>query len=147
MQISTSEMLLPLWVQADVSRHDAVIYTKHGCGACHAAIQILGDSGIVFKTHELGTHEKQVLVTHTRQTTYPYVFLHGGFIGGTDDLKKHLETPIGQASVVHATGRLVRTVSTPNDGKVVVQYLDDGSQAVMHPALLVGSFSTPFVVQ
>ena len=148
MQISPAEIAdaMPGWVLQDMQEYDAVIYTRPDCVACDEAQQLLQPLGPRLKTRTITDYERQVLTMHTGQRTYPYIFLHGEFVGGRDDLKARFTLRSGRTMIVKDSGKLVRIVSS-SEGGVVAQYLHDGVQVVIQPALLTDKHSTPFEME
>ena len=149
MQISPAEIAraMPDWVIQEMLQYDAVVYTRENCTACDEAHQLLQPLGSRLLRRTITDYERQVLTMHTGQPTYPYIFLHGEFVGGRDDLKARLTFRSGRTMIVKDSGKLVRIVSRAQGGDVIVQYLHDGAQVVMQPALLTEKHSTSFEMQ
>ena len=68
---------------------DIVIYTKPGCGYCHAAKSLLNEKGADF-TEIVASNDpakKQEMIQRSGgRMTFPQIFIDGKHIGGSDDL-------------------------------------------------------------
>ena len=66
----------------------ALLYTLEGCGYCVLAKNFLDDRGVHYEVIDLGSNKdlRLKLLNQTGQTTVPYVFIDGKFIGGYQDL-------------------------------------------------------------
>ena len=68
---------------------DVVIYTKPGCGYCHAAKALLNEKGVDF-TEIVASNDpakKQEMIQRSNgRMTFPQIFIDGKHIGGSDDL-------------------------------------------------------------
>lgn len=69
---------------------DVVIYTKPGCGYCHAALTLLDAKGVDY-TEIVASNDpakKQEMIQRSGgRMTFPQVFIGGKHIGGSDDLR------------------------------------------------------------
>ena len=64
------------------------IYTRQWCGYCTRALRLLDAKGVAYE-HVDTTNDPQTrawLVTATRQSTVPQIFIAGRSIGGCDEL-------------------------------------------------------------
>lgn len=86
-------------IQAEVSEHPVIMYTKASCGYCQRAKRLLDDERVVYvekdldamnRTQPQQSYEQYVngLVCLTKQTSVPQVFICGKFIGGFTELKR-----------------------------------------------------------
>lgn len=67
------------------------IFTKPGCPFCAKAKQLLQDKGLRYEEIVLGKDATTVSVRAvTGRATVPQVFIGGQYIGGSEDLEKHL---------------------------------------------------------
>jgi len=68
---------------------DVVLYTKPGCGYCHAAKSLLERKGADFTEH-VASHDpakKQEMIQRSGgRMTFPQIFIDGNHIGGSDEL-------------------------------------------------------------
>jgi glutaredoxin 3 len=68
---------------------DVVIYTKPGCGHCHAAKALLNERGVEY-TEIVASHDpakRQEMIQRSKgRMTFPQIFIDGKHIGGSDDL-------------------------------------------------------------
>jgi glutaredoxin 3 len=68
---------------------DVVIYTKPGCGYCHAAKDLLERKSADF-TEIVASHDpakKQEMIQRSGgRMTFPQIFIDGKHIGGSDEL-------------------------------------------------------------
>lgn len=68
---------------------DVVIYTKPGCGYCHAAKDLLERKGADF-TEIVASNDpakKQEMIQRSGgRMTFPQIFIDGKHIGGSDEL-------------------------------------------------------------
>ncbi|MDI1327099.1 MAG: glutaredoxin 3 [Brevundimonas sp.] len=68
---------------------DVVIYTKPGCGYCHAAKALLNKKGADF-TEIVASSDparKQEMIQRSKgRMTFPQIFIDGKHIGGSDEL-------------------------------------------------------------
>lgn len=69
---------------------DVVIYTKPGCGYCHAALTLLDAKGVDY-TEIVASNDpakKQEMIQRSGgRMTFPQIFIGGKHIGGSDDLR------------------------------------------------------------
>jgi len=68
---------------------DVVIYTKPGCGYCHAAKDLLEQKGADFTEIVASSDpaKKQEMIQKSGgRMTFPQIFIGGKHIGGSDDL-------------------------------------------------------------
>lgn len=68
---------------------DVVIYTKPGCGYCHAAKGLLEQKGVDFTEIVASSDpaKKQEMIQKSGgRMTFPQIFIGGKHIGGSDDL-------------------------------------------------------------
>ena len=68
---------------------DVVIYTKPGCGYCHAAKALLNEKGADFTEIVASSDpaKKQEMIQRSGgRMTFPQIFIGGKHIGGSDDL-------------------------------------------------------------
>lgn len=68
---------------------DIVIYTKPGCGYCHAAKALLDGKGADYVEIVASNDpaKKQEMIQRSRgRMTFPQIFIDGKHIGGSDDL-------------------------------------------------------------
>ncbi|MDQ3126049.1 MAG: glutaredoxin 3 [Pseudomonadota bacterium] len=68
---------------------DVVIYTKPGCGFCHAARDLLDRKGVdyedIIASHD--AEKKQEMIQRSGgRMTFPQIFIGGKHIGGCDEL-------------------------------------------------------------
>ena len=67
-----------------------VLYTQPKCGFCTAAKQLLGNKDVPYIEIDI-TWDKELqykLYKETKQSTVPYVFVNGKFIGGYQELQQ-----------------------------------------------------------
>jgi len=68
---------------------DVVIYTKPGCGYCHAAKGLLDEKGADY-TEIVASHDpakKQEMIQRSGgRMTFPQIFIDGKHVGGSDEL-------------------------------------------------------------
>ncbi len=68
---------------------DVVIYTKPGCGYCHAAKALLDGKGVDY-TEIVASNDpakKQEMIQRSGgRMTFPQIFIDGKHVGGSDDL-------------------------------------------------------------
>ena len=68
---------------------DIVLYTKPGCGYCHAARDLLDRKGAAYEDI-VASHDpkkKQEMIQRSGgRMTFPQVFIGGKHVGGSDDL-------------------------------------------------------------
>jgi len=68
---------------------DVVIYTKPGCGYCHAARDLLDRKGVAYEdivaSHDPAKKQEMIQRSGGRMT-FPQIFIDGKHIGGSDDL-------------------------------------------------------------
>ena len=68
---------------------DIVIYTKPGCGYCHAAKALLDGKGADYIEIVASTDpaKKQEMIQRSGgRMTFPQIFIDGKHVGGSDDL-------------------------------------------------------------
>ncbi|MGZ9113046.1 MAG: glutaredoxin 3 [Brevundimonas sp.] len=68
---------------------DVVIYTKPGCGYCHAAKALLEDKGADYTEIVASSDpaKKQEMIQRSNgRMTFPQIFIGGKHIGGADDM-------------------------------------------------------------
>jgi glutaredoxin 3 len=68
---------------------DVVIYTKPGCGYCHAAKDLLERKGADFTEIVASSDpekKREMIQRSGGRMTFPQVFIDGQHIGGSDDL-------------------------------------------------------------
>lgn len=68
---------------------DVVIYTKPGCGYCHAAKALLDGKGADYAEIVASSDpaKKQEMIQRSGgRMTFPQIFIDGKHIGGSDDL-------------------------------------------------------------
>ena len=68
---------------------DVVIYTKPGCGYCHAAKALLDQKGVDYTEIVASSDpaKKQEMIQRSNgRMTFPQVFIDDKHIGGSDDL-------------------------------------------------------------
>lgn len=68
---------------------DVVLYTKPGCGYCHAAKALLERKGADFTEHVASRDpaKKQEMIQRSGgRMTFPQIFIDGNHIGGSDEL-------------------------------------------------------------
>lgn len=73
-----------------VSHPTILLYIREGCFYCRLATELLQEKSLHYETIELSNNEELYakLVNTTGQTTVPYIFIDGQFIGGYSDLQK-----------------------------------------------------------
>ncbi len=73
-----------------VSHPTILLYIREGCFYCKLATELLQEKSLHYETIELSNNEELYakLVNTTGQTTVPYIFIDGQFIGGYSDLQK-----------------------------------------------------------
>lgn len=68
---------------------DVIIYTKPGCGYCHAAKALLDGKGADY-TEIVASHDpakKQEMIQRSGgRMTFPQIFIGGKHVGGSDEL-------------------------------------------------------------
>lgn len=68
---------------------DIVLYTKPGCGYCHAARDLLDRKGAAYKdivaSHDPAKKQEMIQRSGGRMT-FPQIFIDGKHVGGSDDL-------------------------------------------------------------
>ena len=68
---------------------DVIIYTKPGCGYCHAAKALLDGKGadyIEIVASSDPTKKQEMIQRSGGRMTFPQIFIDGKHIGGSDDL-------------------------------------------------------------
>lgn len=69
---------------------DVVLYTKPGCGYCHAAKALLDGKGVdyaeIVAAHDPSKKQEMIQRSGGRMT-FPQIFIDGKHIGGADDLR------------------------------------------------------------
>jgi len=70
--------------------HDVVIFTKPGCGFCTKAKALLDGRGWAYD--ELPASPRRLRAVSGKTST-PQVFVDGKYIGGCDELEKHVSAP------------------------------------------------------
>jgi glutaredoxin 3 len=77
---------------------NAVMYSKDNCPFCDRALDALNDAELVVRVFKLGQDfERDELFALVEQRTgqvvetVPQIFIEGQYIGGYDDLVRHLE--------------------------------------------------------
>ncbi len=81
---------------------DVVVYTKDYCGYCVQAKALLQAKGVTFTEIDV-THDPALqaeMMEQSGRRTVPQIFIHGGHIGGFDDL-----------AALDATGELDRQLA------------------------------------
>lgn len=69
---------------------DIVLYTKPGCGYCHAARDLLDRKGATYQDIVASSDpaRKQEMIQRSGgRMTFPQIFIDGKHIGGADDLR------------------------------------------------------------
>lgn len=69
---------------------DIVLYTKPGCGYCHAARDLLDRKGVAYEDIVASSDpaKKQEMIQRSGgRMTFPQIFIGGNHIGGSDDLR------------------------------------------------------------
>ena len=68
---------------------DIVLYTKPGCGYCHAARALLDRKGAAYQdivaSHDPAKKQEMIQRSGGRMT-FPQIFIDGKHIGGSDEL-------------------------------------------------------------
>ena len=68
---------------------DIVLYTKPGCGYCHAARDLLDRKGAAYEdivaSHDPAKKHEMIQRSGGRMT-FPQIFIDGKHVGGSDDL-------------------------------------------------------------
>ena len=68
---------------------DIVLYTKPGCGYCHAARDLLDRKGADYEdivaSHDPARKQEMIQRSGGRMT-FPQIFIGGKHVGGSDDL-------------------------------------------------------------
>ena len=68
---------------------DVVIYTKPGCGYCHAARDLLDRKRVAYEdivaSHDPAKKQEMIQRSGGRMT-FPQIFIGGKHVGGSDDL-------------------------------------------------------------
>jgi len=68
---------------------DVVIYTKPGCGYCHAAKALLEQKGVDFTEIVASSdpaRKQEMIQKSGGRMTFPQIFIGGKHIGGSDEL-------------------------------------------------------------
>lgn len=68
---------------------DVLIYTKPGCGYCHAAKDLLERKGVDFTEIVASSDpekKREMIQRSGGRMTFPQIFIDGRHIGGSDDL-------------------------------------------------------------
>jgi len=67
---------------------EVVIYTKHFCGYCTRAKQLLSKKGVAFREIDVSHDQKtrRWLAQVSGQSTVPQIFINGQSVGGCDDI-------------------------------------------------------------
>ena len=68
---------------------DIVIYTKPGCGYCHAAKALLDGKGadyIEIVASSDPAKKQEIIQRSGGRMTFPQIFIDGKHVGGSDDL-------------------------------------------------------------
>jgi glutaredoxin 3 len=71
---------------------DVDIYTSKNCHYCHSAKQLLASKGLGFREIDL-SNDQNLRLKISQQTghrTVPQIFIDKNFIGGFNELSKHL---------------------------------------------------------
>ena len=69
---------------------DVVLYTKPGCGYCHAARDLLDRKGVDFEDIVASSDpaKKQEMIQRSGgRATFPQIFINGSHVGGCDDIQ------------------------------------------------------------
>jgi len=84
------------------NQYPIVVYTIYGCEYCKRAVKLLKQSGLPYKTRNIGSDANlgNALYQMTGSPSVPKVFIKGQFIGGFDQLRALAES--GQ--LFHAAG-------------------------------------------
>ena len=68
---------------------DVIIYTKPGCGYCHAAKALLDGKGadyIEIVASSDPAKKQEMIQRSGGRMTFPQIFIDGNHVGGSDDL-------------------------------------------------------------
>ena len=68
---------------------DVIIYTKPGCGYCHAAKALLDGKGadyIEIVASSDPAKKQEMIQRSGGRMTFPQIFINGKHVGGSDDL-------------------------------------------------------------
>jgi len=68
---------------------DVIIYTKPGCGYCHAAKALLDGKGadyIEIVASSDPVKKQEMIQRSGGRMTFPQIFINGKHVGGSDDL-------------------------------------------------------------
>ncbi len=64
------------------------IYTKSWCPFCHRAKTLLDEKGLDYVEYDVTDNPEleAEMRRRTQQTSVPQIYIHGDFLGGSDDL-------------------------------------------------------------
>lgn len=70
----------------------AIVWSKEFCPYCVSAVALLKQKGYEIEERKIGAEwtKQQLLESVPMARTVPQIFLDGEYVGGFDDLKKHL---------------------------------------------------------
>jgi len=86
-EVSDADTMLKYLDPEAKSPSDIVLFTKPGCSHCTRAKRLLEERGLAYD--ELPATPRRLRALSGQQTT-PQVFIDGKYIGGADELEKHL---------------------------------------------------------
>jgi glutaredoxin-like protein len=86
-EVSDADTMLKYLDPNAKAPHDVVLFTKPGCSYCATAKKALGDKGWAYE--EIASSPRNLRAVSGKATT-PQVFIDGQYIGGSDELVKHL---------------------------------------------------------
>jgi glutathione-dependent peroxiredoxin len=90
-EVSDADTMLKFVAPAVKAPDPVAIFTKAGCPHCARAKTLLDKEGLVYEEIELGKGlTSQTLRAVSGQGTTPQVFIGGKWIGGADELERHL---------------------------------------------------------
>ena len=72
-----------------MSKPEATIYTKFGCGFCSRAKRLLDEKGVEYTEHDItmgGPKRAEMLERAPEARTVPQIFIGDTHVGGSDDL-------------------------------------------------------------
>ncbi len=72
---------------------ETIVWSKDNCPYCVKAKRMLDSKGIRYEERNIsnGWSKEQLLESVPNARTFPQIFLHGKYIGGSDALEKYFE--------------------------------------------------------
>lgn len=90
-EVSDAETMLKYINPKEKTPEPVTLFTKEGCPFCAKAKAMLSERGMKYEEISIGKSiTTRTLLAVTGKTTVPQVFIGGKYIGGSEDLEKHL---------------------------------------------------------